>query len=60
MTLSEAAERLHMPPATLRYWRQQATGPRSFKVGRRIMYREADVEAWLQQQYDAADGHPAA
>lgn len=59
MTISEVAERLRTPEATLRYWRMQSSGPRSFKIGRRIMNREQDVEAWLQQQYAGGD-HPAA
>lgn len=35
---------------TLRYWRSVgAGGPESFKLGRRVMYRRADVERWLQE-----------
>ncbi|MGB3258888.1 MAG: helix-turn-helix domain-containing protein [Ornithinimicrobium sp.] len=56
MTTSEVAELLRTPQATLRYWRHTGTGPRSFKMGpRRVMYRRADVEAWVEAQY-AADG----
>ncbi|QIX27462.1 helix-turn-helix domain-containing protein [Nocardioides sp. JQ2195] len=43
---------------TLRYWRATNTGPRSAKLGRRIVYREADVLAWIDQQFE--DGSPAA
>jgi predicted DNA-binding transcriptional regulator AlpA len=33
---------------TLRYWRHGGTGgPPSFKLGRRVMYRRAEVEKWL-------------
>jgi predicted DNA-binding transcriptional regulator AlpA len=35
---------------TLRYWRYtEAGGPASFKLGRRVMYRRADVEKWLEE-----------
>lgn len=51
LTLDEAAELVRTPPATLRFWRHKGTGPKSFKVGRRVMYREADIEAWIDVQY---------
>lgn len=52
LTVREASEIAHTSPATLRYWRHAGSGPRSFKIGRRVMYKRADVEQWLQQQYD--------
>ncbi len=52
LTLEEVAAQLRTPPATLRYWRHSGTGPKSFRLGRRVMYREADVATWLQRQYD--------
>ncbi len=58
LTIGEVADRLRTPEATLRYWRHQGAGPQSFKLGRRVMYREADVEEWLDAQYAA--GGPAA
>jgi predicted DNA-binding transcriptional regulator AlpA len=43
-----------VPIATLRWWRHQGIGPRSFKLGpRKVMYKEPDVLAWLEQQYEA-------
>lgn len=51
LTVPEVAEMLRTPPATLRYWRHVGDGPPSFKIGRRVMYRAEDVEAWLEQQY---------
>ena len=53
LTIDEAAVESRTPVATLRYWRHQGTGPKSFKVGRRVMYRRTDLRAWLQAQYDA-------
>lgn len=54
LTTNEAAEVLHTPAATLRWWRHQGTGPRSFRLGaRRVMYKKADLLSWLQSQYDA-------
>ncbi|WP_297734717.1 hypothetical protein [Mycobacterium sp.] len=34
----------------MRYWRHSGSGGRrSFKLGRRVMYRRAEVEKWLQE-----------
>ncbi len=53
LTLDEVADLTRTSPNTLRFWRHQGTGPHSFKLGRRVMYREEDVLAWMQAQYDA-------
>ncbi len=52
LTLDEVANLTRTSPNTLRFWRHQGTGPHSFKLGRRVMYREEDVLAWMQAQYD--------
>lgn len=53
LNLPEASQFTRVPEATLRYWRSQGTGPPSFKLGRRIFYRKADVDAWLAEQMNA-------
>jgi DNA-binding transcriptional MerR regulator len=57
LTLSQVAEMLNVPAATLRYWRHIGDGPPSARLGRRVMYRESDVTAWVTAQFD---GTPAA
>jgi predicted DNA-binding transcriptional regulator AlpA len=60
VTIKEVSARLGIPEATLRYWRFLGSqGPKSFTLGRRVVYAEEDVEAWIQAQYDAADKQPA-
>ena len=54
LTTSEAAELLRAPVATLRYWRHRNIGPRSFRLGRRVLYRRDDLVAWI----DALREHP--
>jgi DNA-binding transcriptional MerR regulator len=55
LTITEAAELLRTPVATLRYWRHLGTGPRSFRLGRRVVYQLTDLEAWIAaQRGDAA------
>jgi predicted DNA-binding transcriptional regulator AlpA len=50
ITVLEAAERLRTPAATLGYWRHVGIEPKSFKIGRRVVYRRDDLEAWVETQ----------
>ena len=54
LTITEAADLLRAPVATLRYWRHLGTGPASFRLGRRVLYRRDDITAWLDDQRAAA------
>lgn len=53
LTTNEVAARLRTPSETLRYWRAIGKGPRGFRVGRRVLYRASDVDAWEEEQYNA-------
>jgi len=44
---AEVADRCRVSDSTVRYWRMTGYGPPSFRVGRRVLYREADVCEWL-------------
>lgn len=46
-----------VPAATLRYWRHKGVGPRSGKIGRRVVYKRADVEAWVEAQFEKSTPH---
>lgn len=48
MTGTDLASLCHTSPETVRYWRHVGKGPKSFKVGRRVLYAVEDVEAWLE------------
>ena len=50
ITTEEFAEIARTSPATVRYWRHIGHGPRGFKLGRRVLYREADVRAWIANE----------
>jgi excisionase family DNA binding protein len=52
LTITEAAELLRAPVATLRYWRHLGTGPASFRLGRRVLYRRDDLDAWVAACHD--------
>jgi DNA-binding transcriptional MerR regulator len=47
LTTAEVAEALRTPPETVRYWRHIGKGPKSFKLGRRVLYAIEDVEAFI-------------
>jgi excisionase family DNA binding protein len=53
LTITEAAELLRAPVATLRYWRHLGTGPRSFRLGRRVLYRNEDLRSWIDARCDS-------
>jgi DNA-binding transcriptional MerR regulator len=55
LTITEAADILRAPVATLRYWRHLRTGPRSFRLGRRVLYRRDDLTAWIDDQQRRSD-----
>ena len=43
----QAAELIGMSSRTLEKWRVEGTGPPFLKLGRRVLYSRADLEAWL-------------
>lgn len=50
MTTAEVAQLLRTSSETVRYWRHVGKGPQWVKTGRRVVYRRADVEAWVAAQ----------
>jgi len=56
LTITEAADLLRAPVATLRYWRHLGTGPASFRLGRRVLYRREDLHAWIDAKAARLDG----
>jgi len=52
LLLEEVAEMTRLPRATLRFYRHRGYGgPKSFRIGNRVCYKRAEVEAWIEQQY---------
>jgi predicted DNA-binding transcriptional regulator AlpA len=51
LRIEDVAELTGISENTLRYWRHQKTGPKSAKLGRRIVYREEDVLGWIDAQF---------
>ncbi|HMM96717.1 helix-turn-helix domain-containing protein [Phycicoccus sp.] len=59
LTTEEVATLARVSVHTVRYWRKNGTGPKGFRLGKRVVFAEADVQTWLLQRR-AADGRPAA
>lgn len=51
MTTEEFAEYVRRPVATIYQWNSRGQGPRFIKRGRSILYRRADIDAWLNASY---------
>lgn len=46
----DAARRLGLSPSTLAKMRLNGNGPTYCKLGRRVVYRPADLEQWLESR----------
>ncbi|MFF7490221.1 helix-turn-helix transcriptional regulator [Streptomyces luteogriseus] len=53
LTTSEVAECYRTAESTVRYWRQIGKGPRGIKIGKRVLYPEAEL---LRYERVLADG----
>lgn len=51
LTVAETAERLATTDQGLRWMLHQGTAPRSAKVGGRRLFREADVDAFIEAAF---------
>jgi predicted DNA-binding transcriptional regulator AlpA len=54
LLLEEVSELTRIPVPSLRYYRHTGQGgPKSFKLGNRVVYKRADVLDWIESQYQA-------
>ena len=57
LRIEDVAAMTGVPVNTLRFWRSQRRGPKSANLeGRRVVYRERDVQAWIDAQFEDAAG----
>jgi len=56
-TTPELSMLLHVPEATLYRWRSYRQGPQAIKVGKRLLYPESAIQAWLKA-LEEKDGAP--
>ncbi len=55
LTTRQVAERYRTAESTIRYWRHGGYGPMGVRIGRRVLYRRSDVEAWEQGRMAAEE-----
>ncbi|WP_081680970.1 AlpA family transcriptional regulator [Cellulomonas sp. URHD0024] len=55
MTLPELAAYLSVSTQALYDLRSQGRGPRGFRVGRQLRFRDSEIQAWLARM-EVADG----
>lgn len=60
ITTAEYAELARTSSETVRYWRHIRKGPKGFKLGRRVLYDRAEVEAYIESVRAAQNGSDAA
>jgi len=60
LNAGQAAKRLGLSASTLAKMRLYGTGPAYSKLGRRVVYRLEDLEAWVAaNQYHSTSEYPA-
>lgn len=55
MLVPEVAERLNKSPSQLRWMIHKGTAPRSGIIGGRRMFREEDVEAFIDAAFEKSE-----
>ena len=60
LTTEDLASLTHRTPAAVAMERHAGKGPKGRRVGRRVLYSEADVTAWLESLSDSQHGGDAA
>ncbi len=51
LTIAEVARELGVSEKTVRYWRYTGTGPKSARLGRRVLYRRSDLNDWVNAAF---------
>jgi len=55
LTIEEVSEATRLPVNTLYHYRATGQGPKSGKLGRRVVYRRSDLEAWIAEAFHDSD-----
>ncbi|TXI76866.1 MAG: DNA-binding protein [Flavobacteriales bacterium] len=50
LNTAEAAEVLRVAAITLHRWRNSGKGPPYVEMGRKVYYRRADLDRWIEEQ----------
>ena len=58
LTTTQAARYVGLSPRTLERYRVTGEGPRYLKVGRRVLYTQADLDEWLARKVRRSTSDP--
>jgi predicted DNA-binding transcriptional regulator AlpA len=53
LTVQQLADQYGFAVATLYGWRHRGIGPASVRLGARVRYRRTDIEAWIEDSFQA-------
>ena len=53
-TVEELAEAFHTTVHAIYAMRHRGQGPKAIKVGRKLLFRESDIERWLAERAEAS------
>lgn len=59
MTVSDVAEYLGVPVATVYAWNSRGLGPKRSRVGKYVRYRRSDVDTWIDERATPAGAFSA-
>ncbi|TDE14977.1 helix-turn-helix domain-containing protein [Jiangella asiatica] len=59
MTVTESADYLGAPVATIYDWRVDGKGPRALRIGRHLKFAVSDIQTWLEERREPAVAPPA-
>jgi excisionase family DNA binding protein len=59
LSVTELAEYLGIPVATIYEWRSNGTGPVGHRFGKHLKFSVTDIQTWVQNQRDHTTGSPA-
>ena len=50
--IEELAQELGVPTRTVYAWRSKGYGPRGYRLGKHVRFKQADVSAWIEAHAD--------
>lgn len=54
MRIDDVAEYTGIPVSTWRTWRQRGHGPQAARLGAALVWRQSQIDAWLDEQFAKA------
>lgn len=47
ITIEEFADQARSTVDTVRFWRKTGYGPKGFRMGKRVLFAQSDVDQWI-------------